>query len=55
MPIFVTVTEREFKGESQAQNRILIEAMLRSGFFPQNALGDSPAFWILFPGFTDKG
>ena len=27
---------------------------MRSGFFPQNTLGDSPAFWI-FPGFTDKG
>ena len=24
-------------------------------FFPQNALGDGPAFWIFPPGFTDKG
>ena len=24
-------------------------------FFPQNALGDGPAFWIFFPWFTDKG
>ena len=23
--------------------------------FPQNALGDGPAFRIFFPGFTDKG
>ena len=30
------------------------DATLRSGFFPQNTLGDGPAFWI-FPGFTDKG
>ena len=31
------------------------DAMLCSGFFPRNALGDGPAFWISFPGFTDKG
>ena len=31
-----------------------MDAMLRSGFFPENALGDDPAFWI-FPGFTVKG
>ena len=24
-------------------------------FFPQKTLGDGPAFWIFFPGFTDKG
>ena len=24
-------------------------------FFPQNTLGDGPAFWIFFPGFKDKG
>ena len=29
--------------------------MLRSGFFPQNTLGDGPAFWIFFPGFKDNG
>ena len=23
--------------------------------FPENALGDRPAFWISFPGFADKG
>ena len=23
--------------------------------FPEMTLGDVPAFWILFPGFTDKG
>ena len=28
--------------------------MLRSGFFPENALGDGPAFRI-FPGCPDKG
>ena len=24
-------------------------------FFPENTLGDGPAFWIFFPRFTDKG
>ena len=31
------------------------DATLRSGFFPWNALGDGPTFWIFFPGFMDKG
>ena len=41
--------------KSKAQKRIQNDATLRYGFFfPENALGDGPAFWI-FPGFTDKG
>ena len=27
---------------------------LRSGYFPENELGDDPAF-LIFSGFTDKG
>ena len=33
---------------SKAQKHIQIFSMLRSGFFPQNTLGDGPAFWIFF-------
>ena len=38
----------------QSTGTYVNHATLRSGFFPRNALGDGPAFWI-FPGLTDKG
>ena len=41
--------------KSKARKDIQIDSMLRSGFFPEKALGDGPAFWIFFSGFTDKG
>ena len=43
-----------FPKKSKAQKHIEIDAMLRSDFFAENALGDGPAFSI-FSGFTDKG
>ena len=46
-----------FIEKSKAQKHIQTctnDATLRSGFFQQNTLGDSPTFWI-FPGFADKG
>ena len=48
LPFFGTVTGRAFRKK-------IHDATLRSGFFPENALGYGPAFWIFFPGFTDKG
>ena len=43
-----------FLEKTIAQKHIQIDAMLRSGLSPENALGDGPAFWI-FSGFTDNG
>ena len=53
-PFFGTVTERDFR-KNQSTETYTNDATLHSGFFPPNALGDGPAFWIFFPGFTDKG
>ena len=50
--IFGSSTEHDFREHIQS-TKILNDATLRSGFFPQNALGDGPAFWIL-PGFKVK-
>ena len=36
-----------FGKKSKAQKRIN-GATLRSGFFPENTLGDGPTFWIFF-------
>ena len=41
--------------KSKAQKHIPINAMLSSGFFPKNALGDGPAFSFFHPGFTNMG
>ena len=55
-----TATERVFREKSKAQERMYtiesFEMMQRcdSDFFPENTLGDGPAFWIYLPGFTDK-
>ena len=49
-----TVTERVFREKIQSTETYINDTTLRSGFFPENALGDGPAFWI-FSGFTDKG
>ena len=55
MPFFGTVTERAFrKKKSKAPEHIQMMQRCALDFFPRNALGDGPAFWI-FPGFTDKG
>ena len=56
--IFGTVTERDFRKKSIAQKQdyntvIQIDAMLHSGFFPKNAMGDAPTLWI-FQKFRDK-
>ena len=55
LPFFGTVTGRAFRKKSKTWEHIQNDATLRSGFFPENALGYGPAFWIFFPGFTDKG
>ena len=63
-PLLSFTLIREFLGprlsvisgkKSKAQKHMQNDSMLRSEFFPQNTLGDGPAFWILFPGFMDKG
>ena len=50
---------REFLGQlpsaisgikSNSMKHIQIDTMLCSGFFPQNALGDGPAFWFFSSG-----
>ena len=41
--------------KSKAQKHIQMAQRCALDFFSQNALGDGPAFWIFFPGFTDKG
>ena len=42
--------------KTKAWEHIQNDAVLRSGFFfSENTLGNGPAFWIFFPGFTDKG
>ena len=49
MQFFGTITERDFrKKNSKTWEHIQNDSTLRSGFFPQNALGDDPAFWIFF-------
>ena len=56
MPFFGTVTERAFRKKIPKHRNIY---KWHNGalwiFFPQNALGDGPAFWIFFLGFTDMG
>ena len=34
---------------------ICVERYRSEHKYPRNALGDGPAFWIFFPGFTDWG
>ena len=46
MPFFGTVTERDFRKKIQSTETYTNGTTLRFGFFPQNALGDGPAFWI---------
>ena len=46
MPIFGTVTERDFRKNSKAREHIQNDATLCFGFFLENALGNGPAFWI---------
>ena len=48
MPFFGTVTERAFREKIQSTGTYTNDATLRSGFFPQYALGSGPAFWIFF-------
>ena len=46
------ISEKKIQSKETYTN----DATLRSGYFlPRNALGDSPAFWIFFSGFRDKG
>ena len=40
--------------KSKAEEHIQMMHRYALDFFPRNALGDGPAFWI-FPGFIDKG
>ena len=56
MPLFGTVTERHLRKKIPKHGNIY-KMMQRCAldFFPQNALGDGPAFWIFYPRFTDKG
>ena len=48
MPFFGTVTERAFQKKFQNTRAYTNDATLRFGYFPRNALGDGPAFWIFF-------
>ena len=49
MPFFETVTKRAFrKKKSKAQEHIQMMQRCALDFFPRNALGDGPAFWIFF-------
>ena len=43
MPIFGTVTERDFREKTKAQKHIQIDAMHCSGFFVENALDEKCA------------
>ena len=46
MPLFGTVTERDFRKKIQSMGTYTNGTTLCSGFFPQNAFADGPAFWI---------
>ena len=41
--------------KSKAHEHIQMMQRCALDFFPRNALGGGPAFWIFIPGFTDKG
>ena len=49
MPFFGTITERDFR-EKNPQHRNIYKLIqcCALDFFPQNTLGDGPAFWIFF-------
>ena len=53
---FLGLSPSAFSGKnSKAQEHRQMMKRCALDFFPRNALGDGPAFWIFFPGFTDKG
>ena len=48
MPVFVTVNGRTFRGKPKHRNIYKLMQYFALNIFPDNALGDGPAFWILF-------
>ena len=57
MAFFGTVTKRVFLKKKIPKHGNIFKLMqcCALDFFPQITLGDGPAFWIFFRGFTDKG
>ena len=53
--IFGTVTERDFRKKIPKHGNIYkMMQCCALDFFPENALGDGPAFWIFFSGFFSR-